>query len=129
MVWEEPPPLIPAAAGPANPGPSATPVPEREPVAKHQQKISARVALVSESRHARKKKGNPSLPPAEVSDPAKALRQAKEEELKLEKEQIENAIKNSTGAVREQWKYRLAVWQEKMTPPKEKEAAAEAAVK
>jgi hypothetical protein len=53
----------------------------------------------------------------------------KEEELTLEKEALENGIKNSTGAVREQWKYRLAVWQEKMTAAKKDEAAAEAALK
>jgi hypothetical protein len=40
---------------------------------------------------------------------------AKDEELKAEKAQIENKIKNSTGAVREQWKYRLAVLKEKVT--------------
>jgi hypothetical protein len=41
-------------------------------------------------------------------------RAEEEEELKLEKEQIERGIKDSAGSVREQWKYRLAAWREKM---------------
>jgi hypothetical protein len=42
----------------------------------------------------------------------------KEQALKLEKEQIENGITNATGAVREQWKYRMAVWEEKVKTAK-----------
>ena len=53
----------------------------------------------------------------------------KEEALKLEKEQIENGIKNATGPVREQWKYRMAVCQEKLKTAKQDELAAEAALK
>lgn len=34
-----------------------------------------------------------------------------------------------TGAVREQWKYRLAVWREKMVAAKKDEVFAEAAMK
>jgi hypothetical protein len=48
----------------------------------------------------------------------------KEEVLKLEKEQIENGIKNSAGSVREQWKYRMAVRQAKVKAAKEGEALA-----
>jgi PEGA domain len=135
VVWEEPPPLIPAATEPASPGPSATPLPKRKPVAKGEQKISTHVALVSESGNAGKRKAVSSPSPAITKDTAKALGQrkerwrAKEEELKLEKEQIENGIRNSTGAVREQWNYRLAVWQEKMTDAKQAEAASGGAAK
>ena len=131
VAWEEPPPLIP----PATAGPSAAPLPKRKSVAKHQQKISTRVALVSENGNAGKRKAVSSPSPTPAPDTAKALGQLKErwrekeEELTLEKEQIENGIKNSTGAVREQWKYRLAVWEEKMTAAKKDEAAAEAALK
>lgn len=119
-VWEEPPPLIPAAANAAKAEPGSTALPEPKPVAKHREKISTHVALVSESGKTEKKKKAPSPSAAARPDEAKALsmfnerRLAKEEELKLEKEQIENGIKNSTGANRERWKYRLAVWQEKM---------------
>ena len=48
VVWEEPPPLIPAAVDPAKPEPSAAPVPKRKAVAKQEKKASAHVALVSE---------------------------------------------------------------------------------
>ena len=120
VVWEEPPPMIPAAADPAKPEPSAAPSPKRKPVAKHPDKISTHVALVSENANADKRKAVPSPSSAETPDTAKVRTklqsrwQAKEEELKLEKEQIENGVKNSTGALREQWKYRLAVLREKM---------------
>jgi hypothetical protein len=128
VVWEEPPPLIPAAAEPAKPEPSAVASPKGKPVAKRDKKISAKVALVSQSRNAAKKKANPSPSPAASPDQVKARNelqsrwQAKEEALKLEKEQIENGIKVSTGSVCEQWKYRLAVWQEKMRAVKKEEA-------
>ena len=135
VVWEEPPPLVPAATEPASPGPSAKPLPKRKPVAKGEQKVSTHVALVSESGNAGKRKAVSSPSPAITKDTAKTPGQrkerwrAKEEELKLEKEQIENGIRNSTGAVREQWKYRLAVWQEKMTDAKQAEAASGGAAK
>jgi hypothetical protein len=129
VVWEEPPPLIPAAAEVAKPTPSETPSQKPKPMAKHREKISTRVALVSESGGAKKGKAVRSPLPAASQDPAKAGPElkarwsAKEEELKLEKEQIEKAIKNSTGAVREQWKYRIAVWKEKMAAAKREETA------
>ena len=135
VVWEEPPPLIPAAAEPAKPEPSSTPLPEPKPVAKHREKTSTHVALVSESGKTEKKKTVPSPSSAARPDEAKALsklkerRLAKEEELKLEKEQIENGIKNSTGAGRERWKYRMAVWQEKVKTAKQEELAAKATPK
>jgi hypothetical protein len=130
VVWEEPPPLIPAAADPAKPKPSTAPLPKRKAVAKQLKKASAHVALVSEGGNT---KAGPSPSPSTVPDPAQArneLRsqwQAKEEALKLEKEQIENGVKNSAGSVRERWKYRLAVCQEKMKAAKQQELTAEAA--
>jgi hypothetical protein len=133
VVWEEPPPLIPAAAEVVKPAPSETP--PRKPMAKHREKILTHVALLSESGGAKKGKAISSPSPAASQDPAKAGPElkarwsAKEEELKLEKEQIENAIKNSAGAVRERWKYRLAVWKEKIAAAKNDETAAEAALK
>jgi len=116
VVWEEPPPLIPPAAEPAKPAPSAKPLPKRMPVA---------------NPNTEKRNAVPSPSPAATPDTSKVRtelnerRSAKEEELKLEKAQIENEIKNSTGAVREQWKYRLAVWREKMAAAKKDEAALE----
>jgi len=129
VAWEEPPPLIPPATDPANPKPSAAPLPRRKPVAKQLKKASAHVALVSEGGNTEKRKAGPSPSPAPVPDPAEARNelqsrwQAKEEALKLEKEQIENEVKNSTGSVQERWKYRLAVWRQKMKAMKEEEAA------
>jgi hypothetical protein len=130
VAWEEPPPLIPAAAEPTKPEPSAPPLPKRRPATKREEKISTRVALVSESgKSEKKKKVVPSPSPGATQDPVKARAelkerwQVKEEELKLEKEQLENAIKNSAGAVREQWKYRIAVWKEKMAAAKREETA------
>ncbi len=131
VVWEEPP-LVPAAGDTANPTPSAAPLPKRKPVAKQEKKTSTNVALVSESGNAKKRKAGPSPSPAKVPDPAEARnelqsrRQAKQEELRLEKEQIENGIKNSTGSERERWKYRLAVWGEKVKTAKQQDLAAEA---
>jgi hypothetical protein len=133
VVWEEPPPLIPAAADPAKLEPSAAPLPKRKPVAKQVKKAPAHVALVSESGNREKSKAAPSPSPSPVPDPAEARNerkerwQAKEETLKLEKAQLENQIKNSTGSDRERWRYRLAVWGEKVKTAKQQELAAEAA--
>ena len=132
VVWEEPPPLIPPITESANPEPS---LPKRKAVAKREKKASAHVALVSESGNTAKRKAIPSPSPSATKDPAKARTdlkepwRAKEEELKLEKEQIENGIKNSTGSDRERWKYRLAVWGEKVKTAKQEELAAEAALR
>ena len=63
--------------------------------------------------------------PSSTPDTVEALAQvkhrwsAKEEERKLEQGQTEKGIKNSTGAVREQWKYRLAVLKEKIAIAKQ----------
>jgi PEGA domain len=134
VVWEEPPPLIPAAAEPANPAPSAA-LSRRKRVAKQEEKISAGVALVSESGHAGKRKAVHPPAPAATPDTMSAQNElkdrwrAKEEELRLEKEQIENGIQNSTGPVRERWKYRMAVLRAKMADAKKDKTATEAAVK
>ena len=60
VVWEEPPPLIPAATEPAKPEPIAAPLPKRKAVAKQEKKISTHVALVSESGNTAKRKVGPS---------------------------------------------------------------------
>jgi hypothetical protein len=103
-------------------------LPKGKPLARHREKISTHVALVSENGKAEKRKANPS--PAANADQVKVRNelqsrwQAEKEELKLKKGQIENGIKNSTGAQREQWKYRLAVWEEKRRTAQQQEAAA-----
>jgi hypothetical protein len=103
-------------------------LPKRKPVAKGEQKISSHVALVSKSDNAGKRKANPSPSFPATPDTASARTelqsrwQAKEEALKLEKAQLENQIKNSTGSDRERWKYRLAVWEEKMAAAKRQES-------
>jgi hypothetical protein len=51
---------------------------------------------------------------------------AKEEALNLEKQSIEYQIKNSSGSVREQWKYRLAQWRVKKARMEQDRAAEEA---
>ena len=87
------------------------------------------MALVSESGKAAKRKAVASPSATAAPDDVKArdeLKQrwrAEEEALKLEKEAIENEIKNSTGSIREQWKYRMAVLEEKMKSAKKEETA------
>ena len=51
---------------------------------------------------------------------------AKEEALNLEKQSIEYQIKNSSGSVREQWKYRLAQWRLKRARVEQDRAAEQA---
>jgi hypothetical protein len=46
--------------------------------------------------------------------------------LNLEKQSIEYQIKNSSGSVREQWKYRLAQWRVKKARVEQDRAAEEA---
>jgi hypothetical protein len=54
---------------------------------------------------------------------------AKEEALSLERQSIEYQIKHSSGAIREQWKYRLAEWRLKKARADQDRAAEEAKLK
>jgi hypothetical protein len=54
---------------------------------------------------------------------------AKEEVLKTEKQYIGYQIKNSSGAIREQWKYRLAQWRLKKARVEQDRADKEARLK
>jgi hypothetical protein len=54
---------------------------------------------------------------------------AKEEALNLEKQSIEYQIKNFSGSIREQWKYRLAQWRLKKARLEQDRAAEEAKLK
>lgn len=58
-----------------------------------------------------------------------SLVKAKAEALSLEKQSIEDQIKNSSGAIREQWKYRLAQWRLKKARAEQDRAAEEARLK
>ena len=139
VVWEEPPPLMPLGPQNAKTAPSPAPAPRRKPASKPEvktgQKSPTPVALVSVAASSGKGKAAPSPSPSATPDKAKAqaairdLWRAQEEELKTEKAQIEQGIKNSTGAVREEWKSRLAVWRAKMKTAKQDAKVAEAAVK
>jgi hypothetical protein len=51
---------------------------------------------------------------------------AKEEALTLEKQSIDYQIKNSSGSIREQWKYRLARWRLKKARVEQDRAVQEA---
>jgi hypothetical protein len=77
VVWEEPPPLIPAAADPAKSEPSAAPLPKRKPVAKQLKKASAHVALVSKSGNTEKRKDGPSPSPSATVGQAEARNELK----------------------------------------------------
>lgn len=54
---------------------------------------------------------------------------AKDEALNLERQSIESQIRNSSGAIREQWKYRLAEWRLKKARADQDRAAEEAKLK
>jgi hypothetical protein len=58
-----------------------------------------------------------------------SLLKAKEEALVLEKQSIEHQIKNSSGAIREQWKYRLAQWRLEKARAEQDRKAEEARLK
>jgi hypothetical protein len=102
MVWQEPPSTLPMA--------SASPSPKVSVQANPQPKAS-QTPTRNQSQSVRTK---PS--PASIPDPAKAKalfeteRKAKESALAAEKQRIRYEIANSTGATREQWKYKLALW-------------------
>ena len=115
--------------------PRAALVPKRKLEVKKGEKVSTSMSLVSVPAATGKAKATPSPSASETEDKMKAraaikeMWRAKDEELKLKKALIENKIKNSTGAIREQRKYRLAVWQERIAAAKKDAAAARAAVK
>jgi PEGA domain len=102
MVWQEPPSALPLAS--ASPSPKVSVPPSPQPKA-------SQTPPRSTSRLAR---AQPS--PSATPDPTKAKAlleaewKAKESALAAEKQRIQYEIANSTGATREQWKYKLALW-------------------
>jgi hypothetical protein len=125
-------PVIPPANSEANPSPTSTPIHEQpKPV-----RTLSRSATVAQ-------KGSPAATPspsvALQPDQAKSKKEAyqlldselkaKEDALKAEKLSIDYQIKNSSGAIREQWKYRLAQWRLKKARVEQDRAASEARLK
>ena len=100
MVWQEPPSALPLASASPSPKVSAPPSPQPKD---SQTRNTSRLARAQPS-------------PSATPDPAKAKAlletewKAKESALAAEKQRIQYEIANSTGATREQWKYKLALW-------------------
>jgi PEGA domain len=99
MVWQEPSTLPLATASPS-PNVQASPQPKASQTAPRNQPKLARAQRS----------------PSAIPDPAKAKalleteRKAKQSALAAEKQRIQYEIANSTGATREAWKYKLALW-------------------
>jgi PEGA domain len=107
VVWQEPPSALPLAS--ASPSlkvsvpPKASQTPPR-----------------SRSRLARAQSSPSATPdPAKTKALLETERKAKESALAAEKQRIQYEIANSTGATREQWKYKLALWRLKKGQAKE----------
>lgn len=119
-VWQEPPPAIPMAQAEtkSSPGPKPSPDTNESKPARTRTASAAlkraRVALVSAS-------------PTPTLDPAKAKAVLKGT-LEAEKQRIDSQIASSSGAIREQWKYKLAVWRVKKEQAEQKLASIKSAV-
>src|SRR5260221_851362 len=118
-VWQEPPSELPAPR--ASPRPQVSVPPIAQPKASPTPPRSTYQLCKSLT--------SPSATPEPAK--AKALleteRKAKESALAAEKQRIQYEIKNSTGATREQWKYKLALW--RLKKQQAEEAANEEASK
>ena len=126
-------PMIPPAN--AKESPSSTPHHEQleQPKLTH---VSSRLATATKKVSAAV---TPSLPASPKPEQAKSKKEAfqlldselkaKQEALNLEKQSIEYQIKNFSGSIREQWKYRLAQWRLKKTRFDQDRAAEEARLK
>jgi hypothetical protein len=107
IVWQEPP-TTPLAS--ASPSPTASASPKVNIQATPQPKAS-QTPTRTQPKLARAQSS-----PASTPDPVKAKAlletewKAKESALAAEKQRIQYEIANSTGATREQWKYKLALW-------------------
>ena len=119
-------PMIP----PANPGGTSS------PASHHEQTKLARTLSRTEPAT---KKASAAITPSPKIEKAKSKKEAfqlldskmrvKEEALNLQKQSIEYQIKNSSGSIREQWKYRLAQWRLKKVRAEQDRAAEEAKLK
>lgn len=130
MSGSEEQPVIPPANSEGSPLPALTPGPE-SPKPVHTLSRSATIA----------KKESAATPSGSALDPEHAKSKAEahqllnaqskanEEALRTERQYIDYQIKNSSGAAREQWKYRLAQWRLKKTRAKQDRASEEARLK
>jgi hypothetical protein len=124
-------PAIPPANSEEPPSPALTPGPE-SPKPVHTLRRSTTIA---------RKESVAATPSASAINPEQAKNKAEahqllnaqlkanDEVLRTEKQYIDYQIKNSSGAVREEWKYRLAEWRLKKTRAKQDRAAQEARLK
>jgi hypothetical protein len=110
--WEEPPQqLLSPAQTPSAASPSPSPVVSATPQATG--KTSQQAKLVAHSQLKPEKADaslNQSVDPVKAKALVDAEWKAKSEALAAERERIDYGIKNSTGAAREEWKYKLALW-------------------
>ena len=118
MVWREPPSTLPLASSSPSPKVNVSPGPQPK-------------ASQTPSRNMpRLVRAQPS--PSATPDPSKTKAllemewKAKENALAAEKQRIDYEIANSTGATREQWKYKLALWRLKKGQTEQDRASAKA---
>jgi hypothetical protein len=124
---EEEPAIPPANVQQANPSP--TPYPEQpKPVRTLTRSAAAtkRLSAAVASTPSASSKPEPAKSKKEAFQVLDSHLKAKEEALNLEKQSIEYQIKNSSGSVREQWKYRLAQWRVKKARVEQDRVAEEA---
>jgi hypothetical protein len=113
--WEEPPQqlLSPAKTPPVaspNPSPVASATPQAIGKASPQAKPSKVIAHSQVKPEKEDASSNQTVDPVKAKALVDAERKAKSEALAAERERIDYGIKNSTGAAREEWKYKLALW-------------------
>jgi PEGA domain len=113
--WEEPsqqllsPPQTPPAPSPS-PSPVASGTPRAIGKTSSQAKPSKIVAHSQLKPEKADASSNQAVDPAKAKALVDAEWKAKTEALAAERERIDYGIKNSTGAAREEWKYKLALW-------------------
>jgi len=102
VVWREPPSSLPVTSDSPSPKVSASPSPQPN-ASQTPSRSTPRLARVQPS-------------PSATPDPAKAKAllqsewKAKQSALVAERQRIDYEIANSTGATREEWKYKLGLW-------------------
>ena len=125
-------PAIPLVNPEGNPLPTSSP-PHEQP--KPARTLSRSTTVAKKGSAAATPSPSITLNPEQAKSKAEAYQllgtqlKAKEEVLKTEKQYIDYQIKNSSGAIREQWKYRLAQWRLKKARAEQDRAASEARLK
>lgn len=125
-------PVIPPANSEGAATPALTPGPE-QPKPVHS--LSRSTMLAKRANAAGTPSASVALNPEQATSKKEAHQllnaqlKAKEEVLRTEKQYIDYQIKNSAGAAREQWKYRLAEWRLKKKRTEQDHAAEEERLK